>query len=187
MTTAHDKLQELWLSRWPMRDERLVAFVVPRADTSCNPEELRSWLRQYLPDYMIPDQVFTVPDLPQVASGKLDRSALRPPFQPGPATRPLIAPRTPTEERIAALFEHVLGVPPQSIDDDFFAHLGGHSLIATQLASLIRREWPIEFPLRIVFESPTVAGLATYVEKARVLDSVRSAIPRQARYDGTAG
>jgi acyl carrier protein len=186
MSEAHQKLQALWLSRWPTQDECLVAFVVPTPEAPCEPEALRTWLAQSLPDYMVPAQIFLAADLPRHASGKLNRRALRPPFAQPAATRVQIAPRSAAEERIAGFFEQVLGVRPHSVDDDFFTHLGGHSLVATQLASLIREAWPIAFPLRVVFESPTVAGLADYVEQARMLETAPDSIPRLARNDGTA-
>jgi acyl carrier protein len=183
MTSAHDRLLELWLSRWPARDEGLVAFAVPGSDAPFDAGQLYGWLQERLPAYMIPQRIFTVPELPLNASGKLDRRALRPPAWPAEDARPAIPPRTPIEETMATLFEQVLGVRPHSVDEDFFTHLGGHSLAATRLATLVRRQWPITFPLRAVFECPTVAALAGYVEQACIDDPEASIIPRQPRHD----
>lgn len=185
MSAAHDRLRALWLSRWPVRDERLVAFVVPTRDEEAGadgmPEVLRDWLGGTLPHYMVPDRIFVVDALPVTAAGKVDRRALRPPVTGAEVARPVRVPRTATEQAMATLFGQVLGARPDSMDDDFFADLGGHSLAATRLATLIRRAWPIAFPLRAVFERPTVAGLAAYVEQAGSEDPAGTAIQRQPR------
>ncbi|ATQ77479.1 hypothetical protein CR152_25475 [Massilia violaceinigra] len=184
MSPAHEKLRALWLSRQPACDERLVAFVVPASGMECDPELLRGWLRESLPHYMIPDRICALAALPLNAAGKLDRGALPLPDQPVAPARPLRVPQTPVEQAIAALFAQVLGARPDSIDQDFFADLGGHSLAATRLATLIRREWPISFALRVVFESPTVAALAAYVEHACIDGPAGGTIPRQPRQTG---
>ncbi|AKU20807.1 phosphopantetheine-binding protein [Massilia sp. NR 4-1] len=184
MSPAHEKLRALWLSRERDYGERLAAFVVPASGAECDPELLRGWLREALPHYMIPDRICTLAELPLNAAGKLDRSALRLPEQPVAAAQPLRAPRSPAEQTIAALFAQVLGAYPDSIDQDFFADLGGHSLAATRLATLIRRAWPIAFPLRVVFESPTVATLAAYVEQACADSPADATIPRLPRQTG---
>lgn len=184
MSPAHEKLRALWL--WRERDygERLAAFVVPASGAECDPELLRGWLREALPHYMVPDRICALAELPLNAAGKLDRSALRLPEQLVATAQPQRAPRTPAEQTIAALFTQVLGACPDSIDQDFFADLGGHSLAATRLATLIRRAWPIDFPLRVVFESPTVAALAAYVDQACAGNPADAAIPRQPRQTG---
>jgi acyl carrier protein len=91
------------------------------------------------------------------------------------------------ETRIAALFAQLLGAQSMGVHDDFFADLGGHSLVATQLASAIRHEWAIEFPLRHVFESATVAGLAELVERAAVAGGRGTTIPRRGAPQGNEG
>ncbi|MBB3121808.1 phosphopantetheine-binding protein [Pseudoduganella violacea] len=181
MTPAHEKLRALWLSREREYCERLAAFVVPASGAECDPEQLRAWLRESLPHYMIPELICTLAELPLNAAGKLDRSALRLPGQPIAASQPLRAPSTPAEQTIAALIAQVLGACPDSIDHDFFADLGGHSLAATRLATLIRRAWPIAFPLRVVFENPTVAAMAAYVDQACADSPADTAIPRLPR------
>lgn len=185
MSPAHERLHAVWLSRWPARDAGLVAFVIPRVDAACDADELRLWLAQTLPSHMLPTQIVLTDELPRTPAGKADRFALRPPTEPSSPRRVAVPPRTAIEVRVAALFGQVLQVKPESVDDDFFADLGGHSLLATQLASLIRREWPIEFELRWVFEHPTVAGLAECIEEAQQRGDTRGRIPRRTRPNGT--
>jgi acyl carrier protein len=179
MTSTHEKLRALWLARILKREDRLVAFVVPRAGLECDPDALRLWLARALPQWMIPTQFTVLNELPRTPSGKVNRGALPAPVIAAMSTREVVPPRTPLEERLAELFAQTLGVRPESVDDDFFTHLGGHSLIATQLAFLIRREWPIDFPLRVIFESPTIAGLAAYITVARQQSPVQTTIPRR--------
>jgi hypothetical protein len=179
MSPAHERLHALWLSRWPAREAALVAFVIPRAGAACDADELRLWLAQTLPSHMLPARIVLADELPRTPAGKADRLALHPPAGPSEPRRTAVAPRTAVEARVADLFEQVLDARPDSVEDDFFAHLGGHSLLATQLASLVRREWPIEFELRWVFEHPTVAGLAACVERAHRRSDPLGRIPRR--------
>jgi acyl-coenzyme A synthetase/AMP-(fatty) acid ligase/acyl carrier protein len=143
------------------RDEnsRLVAYVV--TDQSApSTTELRSFLREYLPDYMLPATFVQLSELPLTSNGKVDRRRLPAPDLQNPdPKRAYIAPRTHTETLIAEIWAEVLGVARVGIEDDFF-ELGGHSLIATQVMSRIRKALQVELPLRRIFETPTVAGLA---------------------------
>jgi acyl carrier protein len=179
MTGPHQKLRALWLARKPRREPSLVAFVAPHACADCDPEALRLWLSQTLPPWMVPAQFAVVSHLPRTPSGKVDRSALPETVSTDAPAREMVPPRTELEQRIADLFAQTLGARPQSVNDDFFVHLGGHSLVATQLVSLIRREWDIELPLRAIFESPTVAAMAECVTRARQQADSRTVIPRR--------
>src|SRR5207248_8484558 len=87
-----------------------------------------------------------------------------------------VAPRSPTEERIAAIWAEVLGVEPVGAFDDFFA-MGGHSLLAAQVVSRLRYALAIELPLRALFEAPSVAGLAERIEVGLQVSRPRAAPP----------
>ncbi|MGW2788133.1 amino acid adenylation domain-containing protein, partial [Streptomyces populi] len=141
------------------RDDRLVGYVAARPGTAVRPAELAAYLRDRLPDYLVP-AVFVVLDaLPLTPNGKLDRAALPASApDPGPAGAGR-APRTPQEQILCGLFAEVLGVPRVGVDDDFF-DLGGHSLLATRLAARVRSVLGVELGLRALFLAPTVAGLA---------------------------
>jgi amino acid adenylation domain-containing protein len=147
-------------------DKRLLAYVVPSREAGeVKGEELRSYLKQQLPDYMVPQAVVILAKLPLTSNGKIDRKALPEPEQA--QTRTYVAPRTDPERKIAEIWAEVLrrDLKQISVEDNFF-DLGGHSLLATQVISRIRRALNIELPLRTLFESPTIAGLGSEAEKA---------------------
>jgi len=142
-------------------EKRLVAYVVGAA-TEGNGGELRQYLKQRLPEYMVPSAIVALSEMPLTANGKIDRRAL-----PGPEhTRNESEPKEPAgnavEELVAGIWSDVLGIGEVGRSEDFF-ELGGHSLLATQVISRIREAFEVEIPLRKMFEAPTVAGLATSV------------------------
>ncbi|HVR97637.1 MAG TPA: amino acid adenylation domain-containing protein, partial [Thermoanaerobaculia bacterium] len=137
---------------------RLVAYVVGEAG------DLREYLRARLPDYMVPSAFISLEALPLTPNGKVDRKAL-----PAPETVSTSAASDsldPTEELLAGIWAEVLGLGRVGLHDDFFA-LGGHSLLATQVMSRVRAVLGVELPLRSLFESPTIAGLARAVRESR--------------------
>jgi acyl carrier protein len=138
-------------------DARLVAYTAGAADA----EVLRAHLRASLPEYMVPAAFVALDRLPLTPNGKLDRRAL--PAPEYAAAEAYTAPRTPTEERLAAIWAEVLRMERVGVHDSFFA-LGGHSLLATRAVSRVRDAFGVELPLRAVFETPTVAGVAPRVE-----------------------
>jgi amino acid adenylation domain-containing protein/FkbM family methyltransferase len=144
--------------------KRLVAYVVADAQAESAGAELRSFLKERLPDYMVPSAFVMLDRLPLTQNGKVDRRALP---APDPARRDAedisIAPRTPIEEVLADIFAVVIGIERAGATDNFF-DLGGHSLLATLVMSRIRDAFQVELPLRSIFEEPTVAGLARLVE-----------------------
>ncbi|HEY2739397.1 MAG TPA: amino acid adenylation domain-containing protein, partial [Thermoanaerobaculia bacterium] len=144
-------------------DQRLVAYVVPAAEPAPSSAELRETLRQVLPEYMIPAAFVSLAELPVTANGKLDRQALPAPVVSGGEHRAF---HTPVEEITAGLWAELLGLAYVGPDDNFF-ELGGHSLIGAQLISRLRQALDVELPLRILFEAPTVTGLAAEVERLR--------------------
>ncbi|WP_163996532.1 non-ribosomal peptide synthase/polyketide synthase [Pyxidicoccus caerfyrddinensis] len=145
------------VARGDAEDTRLVAYVVaPDADTAA----LRAWLRERLPEYMVPTAFVALAQLPLTPNGKLDRKALPAPEAAQPVSvDPSEAPRSPVEQLVADAFAEVLGVPRVGVNDDFFA-LGGHSLLATRVVSRIRASLGLTLTLRSLFESPTVSALA---------------------------
>ncbi|HVT17886.1 MAG TPA: non-ribosomal peptide synthase/polyketide synthase [Thermoanaerobaculia bacterium] len=146
-------------------DRRLVAFIVAQAEP-LPAGELREFLATRLPDHMVPTVFVPLASLPLTPNGKVDRRALPRPGGGAPATGPSAVPRTQTEELLATLWAEVLGVAAVGVDEDFFA-AGGHSLLAAQLVSRVRRSFAVELPLRVLFDAPTVAGLAREIERAR--------------------
>src|SRR5262249_34174048 len=120
----------------------------------------------HLPSYMLPDTIVVLPALPLTSNGKIDRRVLPDSVHGVDAfDASSVAPRTPTEERLAALWRDVLGVARVGVHDNFF-DVGGHSLRATQRVSRIAREFGIELPLRAVFERPTIAEQVELVDGA---------------------
>ncbi|MBB4637946.1 non-ribosomal peptide synthetase [Longimicrobium terrae] len=126
---------------------------------------LRAFLRDHLPEYMVPAALVVVDEFPQTENGKTDRRALPDPPQTRAAGgRAYRAPVTETESLLCALWAELLRVDAVGADDDFF-ELGGHSLLATVLVSRVREMFGVEMPLHRVFQTPTVAGLAAAVDE----------------------
>jgi amino acid adenylation domain-containing protein len=126
--------------------------------------DVRRYLRKTLPDYMVPSEIVLLDVLPLTPNGKVDRKALPPPGRTRPDLRQeFVAPRTPLEDVLAGIWEEVLRLHPIGIHDNFF-ELGGHSLKATQLISRVREAFRLDLPVSHMFESPTVAGLATQID-----------------------
>ncbi|HEV7518863.1 MAG TPA: amino acid adenylation domain-containing protein, partial [Thermoanaerobaculia bacterium] len=148
----------------------LVAYLVPGPESAPAEADLRAFLGARLPGYMVPAGFVTLPALPLGTSGKVDRRALaRLDYQAAAGGETAhVAPRTPAEERVAAIWAEVLAVErvgAVGADSDFFA-LGGHSLLATRVISRVRQAFGVEVPLRSLFEAPTVAAFARQVELA---------------------
>ncbi|HEV7514904.1 MAG TPA: condensation domain-containing protein, partial [Thermoanaerobaculia bacterium] len=138
----------------------MTAYVVPRGAGGLSVADLRSHLKSRLPDFMLPAGFVLLPALPLTPNGKVDRRALpAPELGQREEGEERVASRTPAEELLVDLWADLLGVDQVGIHDNFFA-LGGHSLLATRLVSRMREVFGIELPLRALFDSPTVAGLA---------------------------
>ena len=149
-------------------DRRLVAYVVPAPGAAPRPSDLRERLGGRLPEYMMPSVFVALDALPLTPNGKIDRDAL--PAPDGAAVLrdvALLAPRTPVEERLAAIVATLLDVAEIGVGDNFFL-LGGHSLLGTQLIARVRDTFGVELPLRAVFDHPTVEALAAQIERAIV-------------------
>ena len=142
--------------------KRLVAYLVPAPGAAVDVEEVRDFVRGRLPAYMVPSACVVMETLPLTPNRKLDRKALPAPEEVA-EVKERIAPRTPLEKVLAGIWKHVLGVPEVGANDSFF-DLGGHSLAATRVVTQIQDVFPLEIPLRTLFEAPTLAELAARLE-----------------------
>jgi acyl carrier protein len=139
----------------------LVAYLVPAKQPTPTVSELQRFLNKRLPNYMVPSAFVRLDAIPLTPNGKIDRRALPVPGQ-ADLEKSFVAPRTPVEERLASIWTEVLHREPIGIYDNFF-ELGGHSLLATQVISRISEALSVAIPLRSLFETPTVAGLAEII------------------------
>nr|MDZ8284339.1 amino acid adenylation domain-containing protein [Nostoc sp. ChiSLP01] len=146
-------------------NKRLIAYVVSEEETLSN-HQLREFLQQQLPAYMVPSAFVSLDTLPLSPNGKLDRLAFRAPDGNIEREREYVAPRTPSEQIIADIFALVLGIETVGIHDNFF-ELGGHSLLATQLISRLRHSFEVEIPLQAVFGAPSIAQLDQAIAQLR--------------------
>ncbi|HVN80109.1 MAG TPA: amino acid adenylation domain-containing protein [Terriglobia bacterium] len=147
-------------------EQHLVAYVVPDKVGILSIRELREFLRQKLPSYMLPSGYVFIDKMPLTTAGKLDRKALSAPIKArSESDVAYMAPRTPLEESLAKIWGEVLNTDRVGIQDNFF-DLGGNSLLATQLASRVRKAFQVEIPLRTFFENPSVEGLALAIFEA---------------------
>jgi acyl carrier protein len=145
----------------------LVAHIVAGTAHDLNSGKLRDYLKEKLPEYMIPNVFMFLDSLPLTASGKVDRRRLPAPDGRGPdLAEAYSAPRNQTEELLTKIWAEVLKLDRIGIHDNFF-DLGGHSLLATRVVSGIRKILHRELPLRALFETPTVAGLSKHIEATR--------------------
>jgi len=142
--------------------ETLVAYIVARQQPAPTAEELRYFLKEKLPDHLIPSAFVTLEGIPLTTNGKIDRKALPPPDKTN--HRNFVPPRNPIEHALARLWSEVLGVEQIGVHDNFF-ELGGHSLLGIQLLSRVQDSFQIELPLVLMFEAPTVANLAEELAK----------------------
>jgi amino acid adenylation domain-containing protein len=167
------------------RDTRLRSTNAPlsvAAAANCSPDdedalrdvsaELRQFLAERLPEFMLPGRFVPLEAMPLTANGKIDRRALRAipsiPFAPAPGAS---EPHTRTERRLAQIWCELLKVGRVGSDQNFFTELGGHSLLALRLTSRIREAFGRELPLRTVFERPTLAEMARAIEELQAMPS----------------
>jgi amino acid adenylation domain-containing protein len=162
---AHPAIAECAAFAWKYEDDtRLAAWLTPSGPRVAA-EEIAGFLRQRLPEYMIPASMTWVEELPRNANGKLDRAALAANPERFDAVE-YVAPRNPVEKALAGLYAELLGAAP-GIHADFF-RMGGHSLLATRLLSRVNRAFQIDLPLATVFRASNIAALAAEVEQAVV-------------------
>ena len=144
---------------------QLVAYVVPNQQQMPAAQDLRHWLQEKLPDYMVPAAFVFLKALPLTANGKVDRQAMPAPGHTVDQSPGLfVPPRTAVEEVLAGIWSELLGLTQVGVHDNFF-ELGGHSLLGIQVLARVRQAFRVELPPRDLFEAPTVASLATALVK----------------------
>ena len=160
--SRHSHVEAAAVEIWEQgqNNPQIVAYVVPRS-AHITASDLTAFLKEHLPDYMIPASILTLKEMPLSQNGKINRTALP---QPEWGTIDLldanyVGPRTSTEEILTEIWAQAFNLGRVSIYDDFF-NLGGHSLLAIQIMSQIRQSFQVDLPLRNFFSTPTVAGLA---------------------------
>jgi amino acid adenylation domain-containing protein/non-ribosomal peptide synthase protein (TIGR01720 family) len=155
-------------------NKRLVAYIVPQPQVTPTISVLRSFLKEKLPEYMVPSAIVILESLPLTPNGKIDRRALP---EPSSESRDkYVAPRTPIEEILALIWQEVLKLELVGRHDNFF-ELGGHSLLGTQFISRVRSRLKVELPLRSLFAAPTIAELAPSIQQLQQQNIELSAPP----------
>jgi amino acid adenylation domain-containing protein len=146
-------------------ERRLVAYLVVRTESAPLLSELRKFLSDRLPDFMIPATFVVLENLPLSANGKIERTRLPVPDEKNTLRdRAYAGPRTDVEQVVSAILAPLLGLDRVDVEENFFT-VGGHSLLGTQLIARIRDAFQVELPLRKVFEAPTVAQLSAEIER----------------------
>ncbi len=165
-------------------ERRLVAYVSPAEGASPTIDDLRSYMREILPDYMIPSAFVTLEALPLTPNGKVDRKALPAPETDDLTEKEYVAPESETQQTIAAIWQDLLHVDRAGLHDNFF-DLGGHSLLATQAVSRFREAFNFDLPLSAVFEHVTIGSLAEHIDTLKWLaGSQDSAAENDAELEG---
>jgi acyl carrier protein len=164
---------------------RLVAYLTSNRMPAPNVSELRNFLKEKLPDYMIPSAFVLLDALPHTPNGKIDRNALPAPGQSRPKLQvAYLPPGTPTEHTLVQVWADVLKLDQVGVDDNFF-DLGGNSLLASQVISRVIKTFTIEIPIALLFDSPTISKMAAVIddhqgkflrdkELANILDELES-------------
>jgi amino acid adenylation domain-containing protein len=146
-------------------DERLVAYVVPQTAPGPNVSQMRRFLEARLPDYMIPSTFLFLEALPLTDTLKVDRKALPKPNGLRPEiSAPYTAARNSTEEALVKIWAEMLNLDQVGVHDNFF-DLGGHSLTATRVISRVVKTFPLDLPVKALFDSPTVAEMAEIIAR----------------------
>ena len=184
---AHDDVAEaVVMVSGEGEQQKLAAYLVMKNEAALAPGELRRYLRTKLPEHMVPAIYWQIDAMPQLPSGKVNRSALAGYGKPLVDREELTAPRNEIEAKLAEIWQELLQVEQVGIEQNFF-ELGGHSLLVLQVTARIRRIFEVELAVRSVFEAPTIAGLALEVQKAQATGlKARSPILHGLRQTATA-
>jgi amino acid adenylation domain-containing protein len=160
----------------PPEESRLTAYIEARSGLHPVAVELRHFLRSRLPEYMVPSNYLVVDAFSLLPSGKIDRKKL--PVLTSARSLPNrgpVLPETSTEEHLANIWSNLLNIRNVGITDNFF-DLGGHSLMAMQVIARIRKEFEVDIPISVLFEAPTIRGLAKEVERA-IAEGIKPSAP----------
>ena len=149
-------------------NKRLFGYVTLKEGLSHEVWHLQRYLKERLPEYMVPPSLVVLDSLPMSPNGKVDRNALPAPESINPETASrFVEPSNPVEEVVAGIWGEVLKLERVSRNDNFF-ELGGHSLLATQVISRLRNSLQIELPVRRIFEAPTLAEFSAWMRQESV-------------------
>jgi len=152
-------------------DKRLVAYVIPRDGKKININELRKFLNDNLPDYMVPSAFITMDVFPRTPSGKIDKLKLPPPGNKRPEIATLyVEPAGSFEKKLATLWSRLLRIDRVGLNDNFF-DLGGNSLLALQTIAKIHQEQGIDIPVVKLYQHPTIAGIAAFINNRGTVKS----------------
>jgi amino acid adenylation domain-containing protein len=146
-------------------ERRLAAYIVPASNAKLNAAELRAFLSDYLPDYMVPSTFVKLASTPISAHGKVDPAALPKPTEENKLNEdPFESPRSAIEQWLASFLTGLLGVARVGRSDNFF-NLGGHSLMGAQLIAKVHQRYAVELSLRSLFDHPTIAEISSEIER----------------------
>ena len=158
-------------------DKRIVAYVVSEEGEQTTAKQLREYLKERIPDYMVPGHFAVLAEMPLTPNGKVDRQALLA-LEQSREDEGYIAPRTPTEEILAGIWCSVLKTDAVGTHDNFFEN-GGHSLLGMMVLSRVLDSFNVQLPVRSLFDSPTVTALASLIDQqareAPAIPSIRKA------------
>ena len=156
--------------------KQLVAYVVPDSGAVPQAEELRQYVKECLPDFMVPSAVVLLGAFPLTPNGKIDRKSLPAPTQGLEVTSEFVAPRDPLEQLLAQIWANVLKVKRVGLHDNFF-ELGGHSLLAVRVIVEVEKLSKTRLPLAMLLQAPTIAGLAEVLRRKHWAPSWSSLVP----------
>ncbi len=175
VSTTDDRTGTIY--RAPTDDEHADSSIVLRPSSFVH--ELHTFLKDRLPDYMLPSAWVMLDALPLTPNGKLDQRALPAPDQARPEQQAgFVAPRTPTEAALAQVWAEVLGLERVSVRDDFFG-LGGHSLSATRVIVRANQALDVQLSVRMLFLQPTIEKLAMAIDNARAVSVSEEAVAQR--------
>ena len=144
-------------------ETRLIAYIAPAANAHLSADELRRFLGEHLPEYMVPSVFVPIASLPLTAHGKVDRTALPPPTSENILHEEVFeTPQSEIEQWLARFLATLLGTARVSRDDNFF-NLGGHSLMGAQLIATVKQTFDVELPLRSLFDHPTIREISSEI------------------------